>query len=271
MARIQDALLQSVIYIYKSEADAWKGERAGGTGFLVGYPSLADPKACDLYAVTNRHVVEEGQARTIRLNTKEGGVDVMAFSRQDWITHPDGEDLAACAIQPSEEKHTFSFFTTEWFVTEEIIRQVNIGPGDDAMVLGRFVNHEGNQMNQPSARFGHISMMPGDLVKQENGHMQLSFMVEAHSTGGYSGSPVFVHIAQRRPGIFSAGLTDTWFLGVDWGHIVDWQPLIVESPRKSHPEGWGFPVNTGLIGVVPAWQLRDLLDNEEFVKLRTQR
>jgi hypothetical protein len=44
--------------------------------------------------------------------------------------------------------------------------------------------------------------------------------------------------------------------------------------RKSDPddrlEDWGIQYNTLMMGVVPAWQLRELLDIEDFVKMRKE-
>lgn len=267
MPRINDELLNSVVYLYQTKEDAEQGKKAGGTGFLVGYPTSFDKNRSYLYAVTNRHVVEDAQATVIRINRADGGMDVLEIARSNWISHPLGDDVAACSVSPSQQNHKFSFFTIDWFVNQEVISKVHIGPGEDVFILGRFVNHEGKQRNCPSARFGNISMMPGDPIRQANGHDQLSFVIEAHSLGGYSGSPVFVYIPNR-PHVYAAGTRNVWLIGVDWGHIIDWQPLIVQRPKKRHPEGWGIPINTGLIGVVPAWQLLDLLNEEEFVKQR---
>jgi len=81
MPRIKDELLDSVIYLYPSEASARRGEKAGGSGFVAGIESAADPEGCWLYAVTNRHVVEDGRSRTIRLNTRDGELESWLVGR----------------------------------------------------------------------------------------------------------------------------------------------------------------------------------------------
>jgi S1-C subfamily serine protease len=60
-----DAFLDCVIYLYPGQASAERGEKAGGSGFVAGIESAMTPGACRLYAVTNRHVVEDGKSRTI--------------------------------------------------------------------------------------------------------------------------------------------------------------------------------------------------------------
>ncbi len=54
--RISDDILDSVVYLYPSVTDAEAGEKAGGTGFLVGVPSGVHEGVTYQYAVTNRHV-----------------------------------------------------------------------------------------------------------------------------------------------------------------------------------------------------------------------
>ena len=67
---------------------------------------------------------------------------------------------------------------------------MNIGIGDEAIAIGRFINHDGNQRNQPSVRFGAIAQMPKDKIRTDTGE-QDAFLVEIKSISGYSGSPVF--------------------------------------------------------------------------------
>ena len=48
MPRIEDRLLKSVIYLYKSKEDA-EGGAPGGSGFLVGEPcAIRKPCSCSL-------------------------------------------------------------------------------------------------------------------------------------------------------------------------------------------------------------------------------
>jgi len=137
--------------------------------------------------------------------------------------------------------------------------------------MGRFVNHEGRQLNTPSLRLGNLSMMPNEPIMQTNGHAQISFLVETHSSGGYSGSPVVLFIRpserpyRRIDPSLSGGL---WLLGVDWGHIAQWQPVTQKGDPETTLDDWGIRSNTMMTGVVPAWQLRELLDIKYFKDMR---
>jgi hypothetical protein len=139
--------------------------------------------------------------------------------------------------------------------------------------VGRLVNHEGRQKNIPTARFGNISMMPEEPILHPSGIMQESFVVEARSWSGYSGSPVFAWIPgsdQRSNNLFLSPGWGPWLLGVDWGHIQDWEK-VYESDEKTTVAGkWKVKVNTGMAGVVPAWRLLALLNCEQLKMQRAE-
>src|SRR5436305_6175960 len=99
MPRIRDEILDSVFYLYPSIEAAQSGESAGGTGFLVGIPSVTQPEAwIHIYAVTNSHVVREGKSPFIRFNTIQGGAGIWHLKGMEWRHHPDADDVAACLI-----------------------------------------------------------------------------------------------------------------------------------------------------------------------------
>ena len=148
---------------------------------------------------------------------------------------------------------------------------MNIGPGDECFVVGRFVNHEGKQKNLPTVRFGCISQMADEPILQNCGYKQQSFLVEAKSIGGYSGSPVYTYIP---PGTIRYGVENwldkilmqhgPWLLGVVWGQINDWMPIMNEQgqPINSNPKSAQVMINTGIMAVVPAWKIRETLNSE---------
>ena len=172
-----------------------------------------------------------------------------------------------CPIELYLDKHKFTHISIEMFITPEVISHYRIGPGDEVFMVGRFVNHEGKQRNLPTARFGNISMMTDEPIRHPSGIMQESFVVEARSLSGYSGSPAFVWIPGSDWRTRQLALTLTlgpWLLGVDWGHILDWQK-VYEPDKKTRASGdWVVKKNTGMAGIVPAWRLAQLLDSEEL-------
>jgi hypothetical protein len=210
----------------------------------------------------------------IRLNTKDGLIDVIPATGANWLDHEDGDDLAVCPIGLSQERHRYKFVPSTMFLTREVIDQENIGPGDDTFLVGRFITHEGRQRNLPSVRFGNIAMMPWEPIRHPTrGIDQESFLVESRSIGGYSGSPVFVWILpfSNRPGGkgYSAG-KGPWLLGIDWCHLTNLEQVLERDGKTEVAEGWQVKSNTGMMGVIPAWLLAELLDRRELVAQRKQ-
>lgn len=272
MIRISDEYLESVIYLYPSAEDAEAGTNVGGSGFLVGYKLANVPGKHIVYGVTNAHVVDAG-CTTVRANTKAGGVRIDELSDKRWVRHPDGDDVAVCVMSNLEEIR-FRTIGQDYFLTREKMAELNIGPGDFVFVAGRFINHEGKQRNLPTARFGNVAQLPWEKVRQsgrqtKTGYFdQESFLVEARSIGGYSGSPVFTTLnpdwnRNLAPGVDLHKGNQWWLLGVDWGHILDWSPVCDGSGRPNH-YGQKVQTNTGMMGVVPSWKLAELLEVKEL-------
>lgn len=274
MPRIDDKWLDSVIYLYPTLEQAYAGERAGGCGFLLGVQSDSSKDPQHIYAVTNSHVIREGRSPVIRVNTQDGGLDVIEKTTDDWEHHPDGDDIAVCPVVLSEERYKTNLIPKQACVNSAHIRVFGMGPGDDVFALSRFVEHEGRQRNTPVVRFGNIAMMPIDRIKLEGrDYFVDAFLVEARSLSGHSGSPVFVYLnpdAFYRPGdrasIPNQMIRGPWLLGVDFAHM----PWIgrVKDNAGEHPEGWTVELNSGLMAVAPAWKLQEWLDSPEMVARR---
>lgn len=276
MAKLTLGSLDCVIYLYRSEKMAKIGEQAGGSGFLVAMRSDEHDEHEHVYAVTNSHVIEQGYP-VVRLNTQDGRSDTLNL-KGEWVPHPDGHDIAvAHIIDRLPDYYTMS--PVPW---RKLLRRFDpntnpsaqdIGVGSDVYLLGRFINHEGVQRNSPSMRNGHIAMMAdrdnkvlqeGRLINgKKQSYEQESFLVEVHTIGGYSGSPVFVYF----PNWFDMdGSAKEFLLGVEWGAIPQLEPVVNEK-GKEHPAGWQVLFSTGMAGVVPAWYLRDLILKHEDLKM----
>jgi len=255
MPRIREEYLDCVIYLYYSKEDAERGtiHENGGSGFLVGIPST---NCMHVYKVSNRHIVKKSPV--IRLNTMNGDSDVLSVDGSSWV-FTEEHDIAICYLNlPS--MYRYKSVGIQQFITPEIIQSQRIGPGNDVFLVGRFVNHEGRQGNTPSVRFGNLAMMPDEPVYHKNSESQgeLSFLADIRTVSGYSGSPVFV--LARNVDTFGvggmairAGGRDAWLLGVEWGHLLDHKGI-----------------NTGMSGVVPAWFLNELLNDQPIVQARHQ-
>jgi hypothetical protein len=265
--RIADEYLQCSVYIYPDEASAKAGKWAGGSGFLVhsewmhaGKLSTAD------FVVTNRHVLKnivDRDTRTpadpiVRLNRRDGASDPIRTNRLRWKNHPAGDDIAALRFEALSDEHECMPVDGRAFLTPMHISHENIGIGDDVAMIGRLVGHDGNIRNSPTARFGVISMMPGDKFENEFGHQQESFLVDCPSISGFSGSPVFLFppSSARSP----EALLDSrsWLLGIDWMHVSHKEPVLTSKGEKV--DGLYVNANSGIAGVIPAWRIKELLD-----------
>ncbi len=275
MPRIPPADLNCAFYLYPSEEAAKAGVKLGGSGFWVGIQSLVVQKLRWLYAVSNRHVVHSPGASVIRANAKDGGVKIIAAEPTDWVEHPNHHDIAILEIEGDEiSRHIeITHVLTGMFVSEDDVKSEAVEVGNEVYMIGRFINHDGKVRNTPSARFGNVSMMPGEPIYVDSkSPPQESFAVELRSTCGYSGSPVFV--ATENPARRFAGSVrgPDYLLGVHWGHIIE--PWTVETKivKKVMLAGLApdereidqVSANTGMNGVVPAWRLKELLDMPRF-------
>jgi hypothetical protein len=306
MPRIEDRLLKSVIYLYES-ADAAEQGKPGGSGFLIGEPTEI-PEAVFLFAVTNAHVAKDCPVvRTA--GPREKRVFVRRWGEDGgWYRHPDQDDVVVTPIgfAPKAARDFYlDYVPREWFVTPENFthasHEVNdaqtgglppslsadyanldyqplgwpFGPGEEVVMLGRFLGHDGTDENKPAARFGHLAMSPTVPIEHPWGFMQSSFLIECRSVSGYSGSPIFIYRVQTT---LSAGLVAIGadrgkaslprFLGIDWGNLdrvghndyaVDW----AESDADA-----SFPRRSGMLVAVPAWRLAGLLDSVEVQKVK---
>jgi hypothetical protein len=273
--RIPYDMLHSAVYIYRSEDDALNGVRGGATGFLVflkpKHPDLAFFNLGHFYVVTARHVIGRG-ARFLRLNTFAGKADAWEIPESAWVPHPAGDDITCAPMIPLEKDiHDVRALNEELFVTEDFVSDGTIGPGDEAFFVGRLANADGGLRNQPSVRFGNLAMSPPVPIRSETGIMQDSFIVEARSIGGYSGSPVFVFSSgyvTKKAEVVHTPTSRIYLLGVDWCHLPDWNQVYDEDHRTPSAPKQYAKGNTGMAGVVPTWKLRELLEEDKLVERR---
>jgi hypothetical protein len=292
MPRIENQFLDVVFYLYPSQDAAEVGEAIGGTGFLVFRPSDELAGKGYVYAVTNRHVVRDCASPIVRLNTKEGVKRVLPLTGEHWWDHPTDDLSVAHLGGINPEIYQYSVVKTSSFLTEKIIDEEDIGPGDEVFMAGRFVNHEGKQRNLPLLRFGNISMMPYEPILDDRGYEQESYLVEVRSLAGFSGSPVFVYIPsftirpkdldklnQGQPvftGDTQISMRGPWLLGVHNCDLPFREPVkqlfkLTNGSVETLDTEYVAYSNSGQMTVIPSWRLLDFIDNDErFVMARKE-
>lgn len=198
MPRIPTAVLNAVFYLYASRDDAEHGRNPGATGFLVHYNGRGDSIGSrQAYAVTNWHAACRDGLSVIRVNKKDGGTDVLEFDPSEWHFLPGKYDVAAVPVTLDINVHEVAAVPTSIFANAPGDRPFHqkVGVGDDAFMVGLFLDHDGLVKNVPSARFGNISMLPNPkaTIEQPTDYWGESFVVDIHSRTGFSGSPVFAY------------------------------------------------------------------------------
>jgi len=202
MPLIPNNVVHGTFYLYRSREDALAGKKPAGSGFIVRHDGEPSPyvfgnRGVQHYAVTNWHVACEEGASVIRLNTKDGGTDVVELGPEDWHFLPGKYDIAVAPLTIDEKVHVASAISTQSFFQPipNWGRDHMVGVGDDVFMIGLFVDHDGLTTNIPSARFGNISMLPNPraTIRQPTGYDGESFVIDMHSRTGFSGSPVYVY------------------------------------------------------------------------------
>jgi hypothetical protein len=264
LMQVPDQMRKAVVFLYGTR----KGERVPfGTAFFAAYPlpeNLGNPGLL----ITANHVIAALKTETddrkvlIRINTREGPATWIKCDVDEW-EHPDTR--VDFAYMPWSYDETLNADMIGWLLgagtlTDAVIREQEVGLGDEVFMIGLFRNHLGRDRNEPILRVGNIAALPADPIKTRLGDMR-AVLVEARSIGGLSGSPVFVHMGFSR---WREGRVMGWtpsdgastgpfaFLGLMHGH---WDALDTETDRV----GDGEKVNMGIGIVVPAEQIMEAL------------
>jgi len=258
---ISPSQIDSVVFLYTTVDAAKQHARSGGTAFLIGLPVHGtSEERWIVFAVSCRHVVWETACPVMRVNRRDGGEpDVFDLDQNDWIPHPT-DDLAiipvagavsVSGVELSSVIHKISYVPCDNFVDEAFLRNHDVSPGEDAYMIGRFLNWQGKEEGQPALRFGNLSMMAQPLWNGVLKREQEGFAVEMRSRTGFSGSPVFIYGTAFNQLKERFGGRHIFFglLGVNWGYIYE-----------RDIDGNGTTENTWLNGVVPTWKIRELLE-----------
>jgi trypsin-like peptidase len=264
MTRVPDEYLECVVYLYPDLSSAEAGEKVGGTGFIV----RIDQGGHEFYyVVTNKHVVDGGNT-CVRFNTVSGIHEAFDFDERNWVRSQDADLAVYCLIDPDPKHVRFRPVMYSQFLTDEKSKVMDLGIGNEVFFAGRFINAEGKDRNRPSLRFGTIAQAQAVEIDEEE-----SFLVEARSIPGYSGSPVFVYLMAGAPfSVVDNSLRQKgvgpFLYGVDWAHLFDYEDAYDERGNKL-----SFKVrsNSGMMAVVPWWKLGELLFSSEVYNVRQEK
>lgn len=257
-----------------------------GTGFLVRDPVVGTDQAF-VYLVTARHVVENvraiGGALSLRVNTTDSNSVMIEMPLDNWLGHPNDDqgvgkewlapqnhpriDVAACLVAAQTYRKFDVIFWNllqESVVTNAVVAEHDLQPGDEVAITGLFRNHLGRQRNIPIVRSGMIAAMREELVDSPLGPLD-AYLVEARSIGGLSGAPVFAlsglhRLSSRTNRVYDTGMNHTWLMGLIHGHF----DLNTNDPWTGSPER----LNQGIAIVTPYEYIEEVLHRTEFMDAR---
>jgi S1-C subfamily serine protease len=171
-----------------------------GTGFLLGQPLAGDPKRAAYVFVTAAHVLAESKSDIAVLHLRKRSSDgferlpvkiqIRAGGKPLWTQHPTA-DVALMRLKLPEEAHLL-LAPTDLLASDERLRQLAVGPGEELLVLGFPFGAESSPSGFPILRSGRIAsypLLPAREVK--------TFLMDFQVFRGNSGGPVFLMSKQR--------------------------------------------------------------------------
>lgn len=267
---------RSVVFFGKASPP--KGDIVyGGTGFL-----LCERGANIPYLITARHVAKQLEEDfVIRVNVRDNGsAKELDVAKVDWRYHPDPTvDLAATIYPLDANVYDVCYFNVN-LVQPSLHGEVMCG--DPVALVGLFRLHHGSKRNVTIVHSGNIAALP-DLSEKvpvrdrTTGKIveTVSYLVEAQTLEGLSGSPVFIQKFQQIPGLKTPqgggalGLGDWRILGIYQG-AWDGEPgRILAADRNLSGTDLRVPVGMGI--VVPGDRIFELIKNDpEIAKTREE-
>lgn len=265
--RIDEDVMHCVCYV---------GFRRNGKPVIGGTAFFVEFEESSALVVTARHIIsmirglDASSPVVLWVGSSSGGISEVKTDPSDWLTHPDESVDAAVLRRPVPYRDLgHRCLTRRMFVTDEFIQKYDVGAGDELYFPGLFVRHRGERRIEPILRQGTVAAMPLDPVNTGLGPASV-YLAEVRSMGGFSGSPVFVHMDMWRvtPRISDdvidelgeAPAQDSFF-GLVHGHydvkaMMDGGPLDLQD------------VNMGIAVITPAQRVRELIELPELEEMR---
>lgn len=248
------------------------------TAFFASVPAdIGVAEGGHIYLITAKHCIEGAQryGNTLfaRLNMENGPVRYAEIKQAWTYNDEDGSDVAAIQFDPPSNAE-FRCIPIGMMATDQVLREKRVGAGDEVVVTGLFTKRKGEARNIPILRAGMISVMPGEPLVDDGGHEYLAYLIELRSTGGLSGSPVFVVNSRfadptnRTPNLGLQLFSYVFLLlGIIRGH---WEHKNSVTDIAEDMQNGSEPFNLGIAIATPSQECVKLLNREEFVKKRRE-
>ncbi len=116
-----------------------------------------------------------------------------------WFSHPTDKSIDVAIVEcgiPTDADHVVIPFSI--CATASVFSEHEVSLGDEVFVSGLFHRYFGNKRNIPIVRVGHLAALGEEKISTEKFGDIDGYLVEARSTGGLSGSPVFLNLGVVR-------------------------------------------------------------------------
>jgi len=267
MAHLHVNFLKSLVAIGIEEKNKF---RCSATGFLIGFiaKNSKDPAKRQfwVFLVTNRHVFHDKKYVHLRFNTKEGRIktfkqSLFFFGRnrdKRWLAHKSERvDLALLNINPNILlQHSIDFIPLpeETFAYIRNFKKIGIEVGDAVYVLGFPLGISGNIQNYPCVKWGILSRIDREILKDTK-----SFLIDSSVFPGNSGGPVIY-----RPTIVrldkTVAVDKPYLLGVV-SKYLPYQEMLYTHQTTPPSVVSSLQENSGLSFVVPMDFIRQIFRN----------
>jgi hypothetical protein len=138
----------------------------------------------------------------------------------------------------------------------------NIAEGDRVVFTGYFYQFLGFSRFEPIIREGIIAMLPSEKMDTTLGKKGHIYLADLHTFGGNSGSPVMVNAGGFRNGFMSGDQYQLLGSSADITMSADFTLTVTTTVT------WTVKANSGIAMIVPADELKTLLDSPSLQAVR---
>jgi hypothetical protein len=224
-------------------------------------------------------LMSSGHKVFVRANLKSGAGGLIPASLSEFRFHPnnaiEATDVAVCLMSrevvAEDDESKKDTIDCRWVplngdrtlvASDQEIKDLGIGIGDEVVVVGLFRSHYGLERNVPIVRIGNIASMREEPVFTKYAGDIEAYLVEARSIGGLSGSPVFVaRSASNVPGF-------VLLLGMMHGHF-DVRSLNEDVVTDDDASDSG--IHTGIGVVIPVHKIIETVEHPDLNAMRQAR
>jgi hypothetical protein len=182
---------------------------------------------------------------------------------KNWLFHPNDDSIDVAIIEmgiPAEADHLAVPFSRA--ATEQVFEDNEVELGEEVFISGLSRHHFGNRRNIPIVRVGSLAALDEEKIDDEIE----GYLVEARSTGGMSGPPVFLNLGiVRKIGgevkHFTGSTASIHLLGLVHGHFLEKRNK--DKPARAPKDAADEDINAGIVIVVPIKNVMAVVDEYE--------